>query len=74
MKNYACPLCGGENDCAAERAESALDCWCFRASIPEELLKRIPEPLIGVSCICRQCVERHHTGSACSTSSPTYLK
>jgi hypothetical protein len=56
--NHICPLCGGENDCAAESAEAELDCWCFRASIPAELLKRVPEPFLGVSCICRHCVEQ----------------
>ena len=65
---HACPLCGGANDCGAETAESALDCWCFRASIPAELLKSVPEHLVGVSCICLGCVERFHESAKAKTN------
>ncbi|MFD0588566.1 cysteine-rich CWC family protein [Paenibacillus sp. GCM10027627] len=53
-----CPLCGGNNDCMALRANPVSDCWCFHAAIPKELLARIPEKKRGKACICSRCV--HH--------------
>lgn len=31
------------------------DCWCFRVTIPQEVLDRIPAPARGVACICTRC-------------------
>jgi hypothetical protein len=60
MIQEICPLCGADNKCAAVGGEEARECWCMRVSIPAELLARVPESLLGVSCICRDCVERYN--------------
>lgn len=57
-----CPLCGGNNHCAAEKLPpgeetASLDCWCFHASIPKELLARIPAEQRGKACVCGSCVQ-----------------
>lgn len=57
-----CPICGHDNDCASERSENAGECWYARVTIPVELLRKVPEPLVGVSCICAACVARFHDG------------
>ena len=49
-----CPLCGGDNECAAVRGES--HCWCVDVSMPPEVLKRVPPELRDVACICPGCV------------------
>ncbi|MCS7459834.1 cysteine-rich CWC family protein [Paenibacillus doosanensis] len=53
-----CPICNGPNHCEAKQG----DCWCFRAAIPRELRDRVPEPLRGKVCICRNCAESFQTG------------
>ncbi|SDC90790.1 CubicO group peptidase, beta-lactamase class C family [Paenibacillus sp. UNCCL117] len=54
-----CPLCGQANECALLSGERIEACWCFRASIPSELLQRIPDSRRGKSCVCPSCVEEH---------------
>lgn len=60
-----CPLCGEPSRCAMACSKGACDsdpgagtCWCFRVTIPQALLDRIPAPARGVACICARCVER----------------
>jgi hypothetical protein len=57
-----CPLCGEANQCAMACAAStsvteaaASACWCFRVTIPQEVLDRIPAPARNVACICARC-------------------
>jgi len=55
-----CPLCGRDNRCAAAAClDDASSCWCFSASIPKQLLERIPPELRGKSCVCSRCVEAY---------------
>jgi hypothetical protein len=51
----SCPLCGGSNDCGI--AQGKPDCWCFSASIPPDVLARVPEDKRNLTCICRTCAE-----------------
>lgn len=51
-----CPLCGGPNNCAMAGSSTAVDCWCSRVRIPEELLARVPEAARDEACICARCV------------------
>ena len=48
-----CPLCGNGNDCGMARG--AETCWCFEATIPDELIERIPAEARGVVCVCKVC-------------------
>ncbi len=48
-----CPLCGGDNACAAASGESG--CWCFTERIPAEVRSRIPPYARDVACLCRTC-------------------
>jgi hypothetical protein len=48
-----CPICGGPNDCGVAQGKS--DCWCFSASIPPEVLARVPADERNVTCVCRTC-------------------
>lgn len=48
-----CPLCGGPNECGAARGESS--CWCQSATIPQEVLDRVPSEARGVACVCPTC-------------------
>jgi hypothetical protein len=53
---YACPLCGGANECGAA-ASGSFDgpCWCTAATFSGELLARVPVEAQGRACICRRC-------------------
>ncbi len=62
MNPDKCPLCGGENHCAALKLlpgedAAGLDCWCFHSAIPKELLARIPAEQRGKACVCSSCVK-----------------
>lgn len=59
-----CPICGGRNDCEAQRSESISDCWCFHIPIPKELLASIPVAERGKSCVCKACVIQYHSDQA----------
>jgi hypothetical protein len=37
------------------KGADARDCWCFRVTIPQEVLDRIPALARGVACICPRC-------------------
>jgi uncharacterized protein (TIGR00290 family) len=50
-----CPLCGGDNECAATAGEPT--CWCFGERIPPAVRERIPPYAIDVACICRACAQ-----------------
>jgi len=53
----SCPLCGSGNSCAALKEEHPQYCWCFHATIPKELLARIPDEARGKACVCERCVQ-----------------
>lgn len=48
-----CPLCGEGNACGM--AAGAGTCWCFSATIPPEVLERVPAEARGEACVCRTC-------------------
>jgi uncharacterized protein (TIGR00290 family) len=48
-----CPLCGGDNACAAASGEQS--CWCYSERISSEARERIPPYARGIACICRAC-------------------
>lgn len=50
-----CPLCEQSNQCGM--AAGASECWCYTATIPAEVLARVPEAARGVACVCRNCAE-----------------
>jgi uncharacterized protein (TIGR00290 family) len=52
----ACPLCGGDNTCAAVSGEAS--CWCFSERISAEVRERIPPYARDAACVCRGCAER----------------
>jgi hypothetical protein len=37
-------------------ARGAETCWCFDATIPSEVIERIPADARGVVCVCKACV------------------
>ena len=47
-----CPLCGNDNNCKDNK-----ECWCYRVTIPKELLDRIPEDKKGKACVCKTCID-----------------
>ena len=51
----ACPFCKQDNQCAVVNQQG---CWCNKVEVPSELIKLIPEVLIGKSCICNTCINR----------------
>ncbi len=52
----ACPLCGGDNNCAMTRpGQTVADCWCLTTSISPDALDRIPQDQINKTCICQTC-------------------
>jgi hypothetical protein len=62
--NFACPLCGGPNECAAAASGScATPCWCAGVRIGPDLIARVPEPLRGEACLCPRCVAQADAGS-----------
>jgi len=66
-----CPLCGGPNECQlCTSAAFKGPCWCASASIPDELLARVPVELRNRVCICRGCVTAFHHHRAPEKSSP----
>lgn len=56
-----CPLCGGENDCHAEKEGSHDVCWCVTTKIPKGLLEKIPQEKRGKACVCKRCVEDYRS-------------
>ncbi len=54
-----CPLCGERNDCGMAAGKGG--CWCFTATIPHEVLERVPPEARGVACVCPACAsgKRH---------------
>lgn len=52
--DLACPLCGDQALCGMSLG--LKDCWCFEQDFPQELLALVPDPQIGVACICQPCV------------------
>ncbi len=54
-----CPLCGGANGCAMEKARASGEpqppCWCTQASFAPELLARVPPEAQRKACICARC-------------------
>jgi hypothetical protein len=38
-------------------SQGLKDCWCFHQDFPPELLALVPDPQIGVACICQPCVK-----------------
>jgi hypothetical protein len=55
---HRCPLCGGPNGCACAAAgRGDHPCWCVQLKFDAQLLARVPEPLRGRACICRNCAE-----------------
>ncbi|WP_438447168.1 cysteine-rich CWC family protein [Gorillibacterium sp. sgz5001074] len=54
-----CPLCGGDNACAAQAGLDPRSCWCMKAGFPPGLLERVPPELRRQACICRSCLERY---------------
>ncbi|UCE31874.1 MAG: cysteine-rich CWC family protein [Burkholderiales bacterium] len=51
-----CPICGADNDCAlASSSDRETECWCTTVEIGEQVLRRVPERLRGLACVCRRC-------------------
>ena len=55
-----CPLCGRANNCRAQAISpcNSESCWCFDATIPAQLLDKIPESQRNRACICEDCIRR----------------
>lgn len=51
-----CPLCGKDNNCRQSK-----ECWCHSATIPKELLDKVPEDKKGKACICKSCVDKYNS-------------
>lgn len=51
-----CPICGKDNQC-----QNSVDCWCYNVTIPEGLLRLVPEEKRGQSCICKACIDRYNS-------------
>jgi hypothetical protein len=30
-------------------------CWCYEATISDEVMERVPAPARGIVCICHRC-------------------
>jgi hypothetical protein len=56
-----CPLCGESNQCAMAADPEATECWCETEKFPSDLLERVPEHAVRLTCICRRCLENHRT-------------
>jgi hypothetical protein len=48
-----CPLCNGPNECGSVKGEET--CWCFTASISDEVLASVPPEAVGKRCVCATC-------------------
>ncbi len=48
-----CPLCAEPNACGPAAGQE--HCWCFDVQLSPEALARIPEPALGLVCICANC-------------------
>jgi hypothetical protein len=55
---FRCPLCGNNNECGVAAGEEP--CWCFRQTVPREVLQRLPLEARGVACVCRNCAMNHN--------------
>ena len=51
-----CPLCGALNECGITAGKSK--CWCFYATIPPDVLAKIPPGQVGKACICKACAAK----------------
>jgi len=51
-----CPVCGAANDCGV--AAGKVDCWCFTAVLPPEVLEKIPGDAQGSVCVCPACARQ----------------
>ncbi|RHW76338.1 cysteine-rich CWC family protein [Colwellia sp. RSH04] len=51
-----CPLCHKDNSC---RVVAINDCWCKSLSVPEGLIKQLPDNIKNTRCICKACVEQY---------------
>lgn len=52
----ACPLCGGDNACGADRITTGGTCWCQKVEIPAVLAGKVGAT---GSCLCRGCIAEH---------------
>ncbi|WP_027094047.1 cysteine-rich CWC family protein [Cohnella thermotolerans] len=50
-----CPLCGQPNGCALTEGRPIEACWCVQATVPEDVLKRIPPERRLKACVCPSC-------------------
>ena len=48
-----CPLCGESNACG--NLAGAPTCWCSTATIPREVLERVPDEAVNLACVCARC-------------------
>jgi hypothetical protein len=48
-----CPICGNDNACGLAAGQTT--CWCFEATIPADVLDRVPPEARDRSCICPTC-------------------
>jgi hypothetical protein len=65
LPNRSCPLCGGENDCAAAiTGRHDPGCWCTTVVAAPEALARVPPEWRDRACLCRQCLAGESTGRA----------
>jgi hypothetical protein len=51
-----CPLCGESNACGMAAGQGT--CWCFTASVPAEVIERIPAEQRDRACVCRACASK----------------
>jgi hypothetical protein len=54
-----CPLCCEPNACGL--VEGRASCWCFSATIPADVLQRVPAAAQGVACVCSACASGHRS-------------
>lgn len=53
-----CPICHQENHCAMVAGKDPATCWCHHTAVPQQLLEQIPPENRGISCVCKDCVDR----------------
>lgn len=53
-----CPLCHQANHCAMAAQKDPAACWCHHTAVPQQLLDQIPPENRGMSCVCKDCVDR----------------
>lgn len=57
MNVNECPICYGENGCAA--GENVQSCWCMTRVISQQARKQVPTEAIDKQCICQACAEKY---------------